>query len=213
MLRFSEPNLKLKKLQKKLGLKRNEICSFDLPPAITCNPSCKFRSMGASGKLQKGNMGDFPSCYTARADAQYPRTWRMRTRNYAALLSSDNMEKLIEKSIPEKVKVIRLHTSGDFFSYEYMLAWYNIAKNNPSLIIYTYTKQISFLLKLRKLGLPKNLRIVGSYGSNADRLITRYNVPWARAIDIADKKRYKGIPVNTDDYPAYCGKCSVIYYH
>jgi len=213
MLTFSKPNKKLQKLQKRLNLRRCELWSFDLPPTITCNPSCKFRAIAANGKLYKAMKNGYPSCYAARSDAFYPNCQIMRARNYATLLASQDMSKTIETSIPKTAKVIRLHTSGDFFSYDYMLAWYKVAQNNPKLIIYAYTKQVSFLLKLRKLGLPKNLRIVCSYGSDSDRLITRYNLPWAQAIPKEKTKEYKSITINNDDYPAYMGKCSIIIYH
>ncbi len=39
---------------------------------------------------------------------------------------------------------IRIHAVGDFFSYEYLVIWYNIAKDFPELIFWTYTKVKAF---------------------------------------------------------------------
>ena len=53
----------------------------------------------------------------------------------------DYCEKAINAQIQaDKVKIIRIHASGDFFSYEYALMWKRIAENNPNVLMWTYTK-------------------------------------------------------------------------
>lgn len=53
----------------------------------------------------------------------------------------DYCEKAINAQIKaDKVKIIRIHASGDFFSYEYALMWKRIAENNPDVLMWTYTK-------------------------------------------------------------------------
>ena len=43
-----------------------------------------------------------------------------------------------------KIKYIRIHATGDFFSREYALAWYEIIKANPQTIFWTYTKSFGY---------------------------------------------------------------------
>ena len=42
-------------------------------------------------------------------------------------------------------KAVRIHDAGDFFSYRYLLDWLEIADNNPNILFYTYSKQVSDL--------------------------------------------------------------------
>ena len=47
----------------------------------------------------------------------------------------------INKEIKKhNIKYIRIHATGDFFSNDYVMAWVEIAKANPDVIFWTYTK-------------------------------------------------------------------------
>jgi hypothetical protein len=214
MLYFSEANGKLRKLAKKLKIPYAHIRSFDLPSGITCNPSCKFRAVAVGGKLYRKNK-NFPSCYAVRSEAFYPNVWRARTRNYAELLgcSENEMVKKIEKKISQfsTLRVLRLHTSGDFFSLDYFRAWNRVAKNHPEIRFYTYTKRIGWYIKMRA-ELAENFRILASYGSTSDSLITRFKVPFSRSIAFDDATRYN-LPINETDLEAYNGVSSIILFH
>ena len=53
----------------------------------------------------------------------------------------DFFERAVNAQIrADKVKIIRIHASGDFFSLAYALAWRRIAENNPAVLFWTYTK-------------------------------------------------------------------------
>lgn len=214
MLYFSKANGKLRKLAKRLGIPYAQIRSFDLPSGLTCNPSCKFHAVAVGGKLyKKANI--YPSCYAARSEAFYQNVWRCRTRNYAELLglSEGEMVRKIEKKIRQfsTLKVLRLHTSGDFFSLDYFRAWNRVAQNHPEIRFYAYTKRIGWYLKMRE-ELAENFRILASYGSTSDSLITRYNLPFSRSIAKGQEKRYN-VPINETDFEALNGISSVIIFH
>ena len=69
-------------------------------------------------------------------------------------------------------KAVRIHDSGDFFSYEYLLDWLEVAQKNPKILFYTYTKQVSWLKKTQEEGLvPANFVFIFSMGGREDHLI------------------------------------------
>ena len=75
-------------------------------------------------------------------------------------------------NLPKSVGVIRIHDSGDFFSYWYMQAWFMVAAARPDILFYAYTKSINLLKVARKnLSQPENLRITQSFGGKQDHLI------------------------------------------
>lgn len=67
-----------------------------------------------------------------------------------------------------KVTKIRIHDSGDFYSREYLQKWLTIIDLNPMVEFYTYTKSIPFF---QNANLPKNFRVIYSYGGLRDNLI------------------------------------------
>lgn len=64
-----------------------------------------------------------------------------------------------------KVSTVRIHDSGDFFSQEYLDAWYDVARAFPNLVFYAYTKSLHLDLWTRK---PRNFRITQSEGGLMD---------------------------------------------
>ena len=43
--------------------------------------------------------------------------------------------------LADNIKLVRIHASGDFFSMEYAETWKRIARNNPAVRFWTYTKR------------------------------------------------------------------------
>lgn len=64
---------------------------------------------------------------------------------------------------------IRIHDSGDFFADWYLNLWIRITQENPDLLFYAYTKEITML---SKADLPINFRWLASTGGTQDHLIT-----------------------------------------
>jgi hypothetical protein len=61
-----------------------------------------------------------------------------------------------------------VHDDGDFFSQEYLDAWYYLAKKFGDKILYAYTKSLHLDLWHDK---PSNLRLCQSFGGKYDNLI------------------------------------------
>ena len=89
---------------------------------------------------------------------------------FFALMTAE-IEKLLKRKTVKKL-VIRIHDSGDFFNAEYLTTWLNIIQKLPSVHFYAYTKMIT-LFQGRLL--PKNFRVIFSYGGKQDALIDSKN--------------------------------------
>ena len=132
----------LKNANKKLG---KNIYAFDLPAVVSCPNSdiC------------------FKSCYANKGSYIWKSAKNSNTFNFAIALNDLKylQKELIKEIIKKKIKVIRIHSSGDFFSKEYFLMWCNIAKHFEDLNIFTYSKAP----QIKNLQIPSNLNIIDSF--------------------------------------------------
>lgn len=69
-------------------------------------------------------------------------------------------------------KSVRIHDSGDFFSEEYFGLWLDIAKENPHVFFYAYTKEVEMV---KRHELPENFVIIFSMGGTQDHLVDKEN--------------------------------------
>ena len=67
-------------------------------------------------------------------------------------------------------KSVRIHDSGDFFTEQYFLLWLDIAKENPHVFFYAYTKEVAMV---KKHQLPDNFVIIFSMGGTQDHLVNK----------------------------------------
>lgn len=65
---------------------------------------------------------------------------------------------------------IRVHDAGDFFADWYLDDWLHIARANPALLFYAYTKEITMMQIAHDI--PINFRWLASTGGTQDHLIT-----------------------------------------
>lgn len=112
---------------------------FNLPAGTTCK-SCL--------QCQK-------YCYAKKAERLYPNVRPCRVKNLKASKRASFVEKVRQAAYGHKY--FRIHESGDFYSVEYILKWYDIAKQSPDTIFYCYTKRDDLftneLLKHRPINL------------------------------------------------------------
>ncbi len=110
-------------------------------------------------------------CYAKKGNYRFTSVEKGMSYRYE-LSKQENFIELIDKAI-KKVKTdkqiyIRIHDSGDFYSPSYFAKWLQIARLNPSVRFYAYTKSHSFI---RGIELPENFDLIFSLGSKNDELI------------------------------------------
>jgi hypothetical protein len=104
----------------------------------------------------------------------------MRWLNFTTLKNakdSESMARIINENLPKNVKVIRIHSSGDFFNKEYFNAWVKVCELNPGLTVYGYTKILDYV----KADKPINFKLVYSIGGIDDNKLSG-DVPSCKVI-------------------------------
>jgi hypothetical protein len=215
MLRFSPANSKLKKLydvpEVKRHLKGRKIYSFDLLSGWSCPSAllCGSKVVVEHGKrkIQDFKGGQF-RCFSASQEAVYGNVFSLRKNNFETVKSlSRSVPRLLESlqnALPANAGIVRIHVSGDVFSWNYMLALCGLAKNNQNIWFYAYTKQIPFYLKAIEANLiPDNFRFTMSRGGRHDDLITKHSLKEAIVIFSEEDAIH---PIDTNDYMALNNK-------
>ena len=212
-LKFGDPNAKLKKLAKKLKLK---LKTFSLPSGWTCPGAkeCHSRADRETGKIKDGKHTEF-RCFQASAEAVYPSLRKAVWHNMDlidAILKDHKIEnkwyaiaELICDSLP-KADIYRVHVGGDYFNYNYLVAWSQVAKRFPDRIFYSYTKSVHLWEKLH--GLAPNLILTASRGGHFDSKIEENAFKCAEVVFSEQEAIDKGLEIDHDDEHAAFGKSS-----
>lgn len=125
-----------------------DILIFNLPPGKSCL-NCKEC---------------YKTCYARKAYKQYPNvkiSW-----NYNLELAKNDPEKLFNSIVNQlkstKKDIIRIHSSGDFFSQGYIDLWGKIIKSFPDKKFYVYTK-VNKLLDFSNIRKLNNFNLIKSF--------------------------------------------------
>jgi len=100
---------------------------FNLPATkAVCNRICK-------------------GCYAAREQVRFPSVLNARENRLTASKQSTFSSIVCGEisRLRNKPKYFRIHASGEFYSQTYVDSWAKIAKANPNIIFYAYTKRIN----------------------------------------------------------------------
>jgi hypothetical protein len=202
MIKLSH-NSKMKKLADMLHLKHSEVASIDLVCGVTCPMADKCKSIAdrKTGKITDGVNTKF-RCYGATLEGAFPSVRALHWNNFEVLKTAkttDNMVNAILPAITEKIKVLRIHSFGDFFNENYFNAWVKIAEKLPQVSFFAYTKVLPLMKKAR----PDNFSMVYSFGGKMDNMLT--DEPTAYVVNsIADADRLGLFPAcqnnPADDY-------------
>ena len=196
LLKMSKQNKKLKKT-----------LIFDLPSGKTCPMASECHSyavMNNNGRLtvKDGDKNKF-RCFAASQEAQYPNVYNARKYNLDLILESLKGEygfyrtyELINDSIQKhktrNINKVRIHSSGDFFNGEYLRCWFAVARLNPLMKFYCYTKSLH--LFGTNISIPKNFYVTASMGGLRDDLIHKgYFKRWAIVVNSEAEAIKKGI--------------------
>ena len=146
---FLTQNKKIKAMQQIDGLK-----TFNF--GITALKSCPW-----AGECAK-------FCYAQKGAYIWSNVKPAFERRLDATKRDDFVDLMITEIRKKKANRIRIHDSGDFYSFEYFKKWVEIAKKCPDVLFYAYTKSLPVVNLTVK---PINLKIIQSYGGKLDHLI------------------------------------------
>jgi len=212
LLNFQLGNAKLDAFIRTLSLPAGKTC----PGADKCLSkcvSCKIGSLNTNGTINGGGfrVQDGPNteyrCYGSTEEAMYPSVRNCRNTNLDLLLAAKTTAKmadLICASIPPSPwpVPVRIHPVGDYFNQAYFDAWLTVAKRMPQMTFYGYTKSLPYLVK-RKKQMPKNFKLVASFGGKYDSLIKKHRLKNARVVLSVKEAKDLGLELDHDDSHAY----------
>ena len=201
LLKFSNGNSKLAQNIFTFSLPAGYAC----PGAHNCKSQCVKTSKGY--RLKDGPQCQF-RCFAAIDEVLKPNVRALRWHNFNLLKGKTKAElvKLIQTSLPHPrwKFMVRLHVSGDFFSQAYFDAWREIARRNPKIVFYCYTKSLPFWIA--RLGsIPKNLRLSASLGGIHDRLVFVHGLKRAVVVYSEAEAEDLDLEIDHDDSHVYEG--------
>lgn len=179
-------------------LKADGIVSFNLIPIIHC-------PMASACKAY---------CYATVGQQAFKSGVLRRARAFLATQQADFVSRMgaeVAKAAKKGAKAVRIHDSGDFYSFDYLKAWLTIASANPSVSFYAYTKMIPFVKAAYAQGLvPSNFKLIQSLGGIADSRID-YSLPHSRIFtSLADLRAAGYADASESDAPAAFGASPLI---
>ena len=189
-LKFSNSNKKLDKITEWFNVRKSDIKIFNLPPVTTCPYAYDCQ------KIYK--------CYAISLEEYRPDFKAQNKYNFELLKkhhkSIDKMADLIDSSLP-KAKIIRIHSSGDFFNERYLKAWLKVARNNKNIIFYAYTTSIPFWINnLDEINSLKNFKLIASLGTNnQDKLTKKYNLQFSKVVYSENEAKKLNLPVDYNE--------------
>ena len=210
MLKFSKANAKTQALANDAELAEylqgnRKIYSLDLlsgwscPHAKDCLSKAIVQDNGKR-KIKDGKDTQF-RCFSASQEVQYTNVYNSRKHNFDLLrkLSCGEMVDMINQSLPTNAGIVRIHVAGDFFSQQYMEAWYTVALLNPKILFYAYTKSLRFWLAINEFPILHNFVLTASYGGTHDHMIDQFNLRSAKVVFSEAEAAELGLEIDHDD--------------
>mgnify|MGYP003111315953 CR=1 FL=1 len=211
MLKFSKANAKTQALKNDSELAdyltdNRKIYSLDLLSGWSCPHAkdCLSKAMvqdNGKRKIKDGKDTKF-RCFSASQEVQYTNVYNSRKHNFDLLrnLDYDEMVELIHDSLPKDAGIVRIHVAGDFFSRDYMHAWYTVALLNPRILFYAYTKSLRFWVGgISEFPEIWNFVLTASYGGRDDHMIDEFNLRSARVVFSEAEAEELGLAIDHDD--------------
>lgn len=188
------------KLAKMLNLNKNQVASADLPCGYTCPCAneCKAFAHPITGKIIDGKDMKY-RCYGASIECMYKSARAAHWYNFDLLRNAESvggMTDVLLGGIGSNIKILRVHSFGDFFNENYFKAWVNVAEKLSDVSIFAYTKVLNYVSAHK----PENLAIQYSYGGLMDEQLT--NEPTAYVVRSKAEAEAKGIELSCQIEPA-----------
>lgn len=173
---------------------------WNLPAGHSCPfaKDCKIKVDRETGKFD--TIGKGYRCYAAIAE-RFPGVRNSRWNNFEYILFGGKL------TLPKNAKFVRIHGSGDFYNEIYFLQWVELARENPKVLFWAFTKSLRFWVK-HKDNLPKNLTMIASVGGHEDFLIKEHNLKYSYVVKSIEEAREMNLPIDNDDTLAMVGNYS-----
>ena len=213
MLSFSDANAKIEALKQVEELQpyledKRKVYSFDLLSGFSCPfaEKCLSKAVLIDGKrkIKDGPKTEF-RCFSASQEVQYNGVYNKRKKNYdnLKLLNdganiAERMAEEIDYALPQNAGIVRIHVAGDFFNAEYFRAWMIVARMNPTVLFYAYTKSLQYWVDNLDF-MPYNMVMTASRGGRLDYLIEQFNLRETVVVFSESEAEEKNLVIDHDD--------------
>lgn len=150
-----------------------------------------------------------PDCYAKNSEFRFEDVRKNRAENF--ILAKYDLPEFQQQANDYfkffLYRFFRIHEGGEFFSYDYFLAWCNIARENPMITFYTYTKRFMFIRKAEDLKMiPDNL-IINLSATSENKHVIRKMFPEKKfKLFIWDESNLK----KSEKMPETCDRCPAV---
>ncbi|MAS86509.1 MAG: hypothetical protein CMH30_00820 [Micavibrio sp.] len=212
MLKFSKANAKIEALKQVPELAeylkdKRKVYSLDLLSGYSCPSAHECLSKAVADENGKRTIRDGKHtkfrCFSASQEVQYTNVYNSRKHNFDLLRGKhlNDMIVLLSDSLPENAGIVRIHVAGDFFSRDYMMAWYTVAMLNPNVLFYAYTKSLRYWLEVNEYPILENFVLTASYGGRDDHLIDdpTFSLRSAKVVFSEAEAEELGLEIDHDD--------------
>jgi len=150
------------------------VYEWNLPTGHTCPFAleCLVKVDKQTGKFE--NKSNAYRCYAASPE-RFPAVRNHRWTNYEYVLAGN------KPKLPKGCAAVRIHAAGDFFNQAYFDMWIEVAKENPNVQFWAYTKSLKYWVK-RINDIPANLILTASAGGRNDELINQYKLKHVQVV-------------------------------
>lgn len=183
-------------------LKKSGISSFGIPA---------YKSVSGFFTCPGANECITP-CYARHGAYIWSNVSLAYEKRLSLTLSKDFIPVISSELKNRKIKILRIHDSGDYYSKKYLEKWLSIIRMFPEITFYSYTKIIPLF---KKKVLPTNFMVIYSLGGKYDHLINTNNERHAKIfLDKKSLEKEKYIDASSNDLNALTDNLKVgLIYH
>ena len=147
-------NSKIKKTGKHFGVR---LFNFSIPAYKSQNGMVTCPMADACIKF----------CYAQKGMYKMASKWM--ELKLEATLKNDFVQAMNKDIKDKRAEYVRVHDSGDYYSKEYLLKWFQIAEDNPEVKFYSYTNNITMIKALKSI--PINFDFIFSDSGKQNKFI------------------------------------------
>lgn len=141
-------------------------------------------------------------CYAQKGAYIWSNVSPVFEKRYEATLREDFVEIMSKEVRKKRADFVRVHDSGDFYSPEYLLKWFDIARENPSVNFYAYTNSLNLV---RGADIPDNFDFIFSDGGKLAHTIDPDMERHSKVFKTKDELLSAGY-VDSSEYDLYATK-------
>jgi len=212
-VKYQPANTKLQALADHLEAlwgRKPKIYGVSLPAGHSCPGAdiCKSSADRITGKITDGPNTQV-RCFMASIESYSKQSRAAGWENFDILRAHKDSPALMAESLrpPADADVVRFGVNGDFFNQKHFDAALIVARENPHIMFYAYTKSVNYWVN--RLGqIPANLNLNASRGGRYDHLIDEHNLKSAVIVYHPEEADALGLEIDHDETHALLGRDS-----